>query len=555
MSLCAIPAWAQTTRPDAGTLLETQRQIPTLPQPGGSPTVVMPPAPPAAPFDSSVRVTPTAFRIQGNTLFSEAQLQANVAEFVGKPTDMDGLLKAAAAVRRFYRERGYLLTEAYLPQQQLAAAGGTVVIQVLEARVGKVAVRVEGDGLSESLANRIVRTHLHTGDHISEYALDKPILLLRDLSGFDASASVEPGTAVGEADITVVVKPFGPRFDGSIGADNFGVRSAGTIRAYANANINNPTGNGDQVSMRVQASENSDTNLYRLGYSIAVGGYGTRLGLSATKTEYALGKQFATLGAFGDAKVFGLSATHPFIRSRANNVLGAITLERKDLSDITSFPATAKDTRVDSVRLSLLGNFVDDIGKPSFNSYALNLVHGKVDLDAANLAIDQSPSGLGTAGSFTKLNVEAVRTMYFSAASRLVTSFQGQVASKNLVSAEKFTLGGPTGVRGYPVGEGVGDAGAIINLEYQHQLPKFGGVNVPLTASVFYDWGRIRYNQNNTTGITPNSESLGSVGVGLTAGTFGNYLVTTQLAWRTDRAPLSDPDRRPRVWVSVQKWL
>lgn len=554
ISLCALPVLAQQTRPDAGTLLQQERQNPGLPATGGAATVIVPPAPPAAPFDSSVRVTPTSFRIQGNTLFTEAQLQGNVAEFVGKPTDMDGLLKAAAAVRRFYRERGYLLTEAYLPQQQLAASGGTVVIQVLEARVGKVGVRVEGEGLSESLANRIVRNHLHTGDHISEYSLDKPILLLRDLSGFDATASVEPGANVGEADITVVVKPFGPRIDGSIGADNAGVRAAGQIRVYANLNVNNPLGYGDQLSARVQASDNSNTNLYRLGYSIPVGGLGTRIGVSATKTEYALGKQFASLGAFGQAKVYGISATHPFIRSRSNNVLGAVTLERKEITDDTTSPLSTKNTDIQSVRFSLLGNFVDNLGTGSFNSYALNLVHGTVDLDAANRAIDQGTSGLSTAGSFSKLNVEYIRTMYFSAASRLVTSLQGQLASKNLASAEKFTLGGPTGVRGYPVGEGVGDAGAIVNIEYQHQLPDFG-IKVPLMASVFYDWGRIRYNQNNTIGLATNSESLGSVGFGLTAGTFGNFLVTTQLAWRTERTPLSDPDKRPRVWISVQKWL
>jgi hemolysin activation/secretion protein len=285
-----------------------------------------------------------------------------------------------------------------------------------------------------------------------------------------------------------------------------------------------------------------------------VGGYATRIGLSATKTDYALRKQFAALGAFGEAKVYGLSVTHPFIRSRSSNLLGALTLERKELSDQTTSPRSTTESQVDLVRLSLLGNFVDNLATGSFNSYAVNLAHGNVDLDPVNLAIDQGASGLRTAGHFSKLNVEYVRTMYFTAASRLVTSFQGQLASKNLTSAEKFALGGPNGVRGYPVGEAVGDTGAIINVEYQHQLPTFG-LGIPLTGSVFYDWGHIRYNQKNLTANANNSEGLGSVGLGLTAGTFGKYLITTQLAWRTDRAPASEPDKKPRVWISVQKWL
>jgi hemolysin activation/secretion protein len=554
LTLCATSVLAQQTRPDAGTILEPQRQIPTLPPPGGAPTVIVPPAPPAAAIDPSVRVTPTAFRIQGNTLFSEAELLALVADYVGKPTDMEGLLKAAGAVRRYYRDRGYLLSEAYLPQQRFPAGSGTVIIQVLEARVGKVAVKVEGEGISESLAGRIVRNHLHTGDYISEYSLDKPILLLRDLAGFDATASVEPGANVGEADITVIVKPYGPRFDGVIGADDYGVRSAGQARAYASVNVNNPMGWGDSINVRAQTSERQDTNLYRIGYSVPVNGYATKLGLSATRTDYALGKQFAALGASGNATIYGISLTHPFIRSRTNNMLAAVTLERKNLNDVTTTPPSVADRRVDSVRLSLLGNFVDNVTLGSFNSYALNLTHGKVDLDQATLAIDQGAVGLRTSGPFNKLNVEYLRTTFLSSAARLTASLQAQMASKNLTSAEKFALGGPTGVRGYPVGEAVGDAGAIVNLEYQHQLPDFG-LGIPLGASVFYDWGRIKYNENNNVAANPNTESLSSVGLGLTVGTFGKYLLTTQLAWRLERAPASDPDKKPRVWLSLQKWL
>ena len=556
LTLCALPAIAQQTRPDAGRILEPQRQIPTLPAPGGAPTAIVPASPPVATFDNTIQVNPTAFRVQGNTLFSEAALQSVLAPFVNKPTNMEGLVKAAAEVRRYYRDRGYLLTEAYLPQQQFAAAGGVVVIQVLEARVGRVAVRVEGDGISESLAGRIVHNHLHTGDHISEYSLDKPVLLLRDLVGFDATASVEPGAQVGEADITVVVKPYGPKFDGSIGADNFGIITAGQYRAWVNGNWNNPTGNGDVLSARVQASDRSGSNLYRLGYSIGVGGWGTRLGLSATRTEYALGRQFAALGATGEATILGVSVTHPFIRSRTRNILGALTLEKKELDDFTTTPNSRNNKEIDAVRLSLLGNFVDNLLAGSFNSFAVNLMHGDVKLDPTAMLVDQGAAGFRTAGSFTKLNIEYVRTMYFAAGSRLITSFQSQAASKNLTSAEKFGIGGINGVRGYPVGEagGVGDTGAILNVEYQHQLPEMWGV--PLLGSVFYDVGRVIYNRRSPTFQTRENETLSSVGLGLTAGTFGKYLVTTQLAWRTDSTrPASDPDKRPRFWLSLQKWL
>ena len=112
-------------------------------------------------------------------------------------------------------------------------------------------------------------------------------------------------------------------------------------------------------------------------------------------------------------------------------------------------------------------------------------------------------------------------------------------------------------MRGYPVGEGVGDTGGIVNLEVRHQFAPLGPV--PLAASVFYDWGHVKFHQDGAPFPTPKSQTLASAGVGVTAGSYGsygNYLLSLQLAWRTTSdAPASDPDRKPRVWLSVQKWL
>jgi hemolysin activation/secretion protein len=549
----AFPAFSQAVRPDAGTVLEPSRQIPALPAPGGAP-IVVPPAPPAAPFDRSVAVTPAGFRIQGNTLVSEAELQQAVAPFVNRRTDMAGLLEAAAAVRKVYRDRGYILTEAYLPQQQFAASGGTVAIQVLEARIGKVSSRVEGQGPSPALVQAIVHANLRSGDAVTEAGLERPILLLRDLRGFDATAEVLPGANPGEADIVVMVKPAGKPYGALLGADNHGPRPAGQVRAYAELEGNNLAGHGDILSGRVQLSDDSGNRLYRLGYSAALGGHATRLGIQLARAEYALGRQFAALGATGDAQVIGISATHPFIRTRKQNLIGSVAFERKDLDDRITTPAFASDRRVDALRFSALGNFVDDWTGNAFTSYAVSLTHGRLRLDPGSFALDQGVGGLRTAGTFQKLNVELQRATWFSVRDRITVGLQGQAASKNLTSAEQFSLGGPNGVRGYPVSEGIGDSGVLATVEYRHQFDAIAGV--PLGAGVFYDWGRVKFNEGGAPFPGPDSQVLSSAGVGLTAGTPGNYLLSLQVAWRTRSVqPASDPDRRPRVWLSLQKWL
>ena len=51
-------------------------------------------------------------------------------------------------------------------------------------------------------------------------------------------------------------------------------------------------------------------------------------------------------------------------------------------------------------------------------------------------------------------------------------------------------------------------------------------------------------------------QALGSQVTLIARGGLYARLASLQLAWRTtgDR-PVSDPDRGPRVWLSVQKWL
>jgi hemolysin activation/secretion protein len=146
-----------------------------------------------APAAGTARITPAAFSFTGNTVFSGELLAALLASRLQQPTDLAGLTDAANAISAYYRQKGYLLTQAYLPEQAFPAEGGTVTIAVLEARVGRVTVRVEGAGISKAFAEELVAGQLKPGDAVTDYALDKPVLLLRDLAGYDAAATVQPG--------------------------------------------------------------------------------------------------------------------------------------------------------------------------------------------------------------------------------------------------------------------------------------------------------------------------------------------------------------------------
>ena len=100
----------------------------------------------------------------------------------------------------------------------------------------------------------------------------------------------------------------------------------------------------------------------------------------------------------------------------------------------------------------------------------------------------------------------------------------GQAASKNLDSAEKFYLGGASGVRAYPTSEAGGAAGQMLNLELLTRLPS------QFSLIGFYDWGQVTTNINNSFAgaAAPNRHALKGAGLSLAwAGPQGIYLKAT----------------------------
>ena len=140
LAIFSTPSHAQP-RPDAGAILESTKQPAIAPKPGADvlPRVEEPRPALGAP---GLKVTVKAFKISGNTLYPESVLLETVKEFVGKEQNIDGLNDAATKVRAYFRERGYFLAQAYLPQQEIKE--GVVEIAVIEARVGKVALNFKG---------------------------------------------------------------------------------------------------------------------------------------------------------------------------------------------------------------------------------------------------------------------------------------------------------------------------------------------------------------------------------------------------------------------------
>ena len=556
LALASSAAIAQV-RPDAGQVLEQTREPLRLPPPREADVLPRPPDPkPALPVQPDLRVNVTGFTFTGNTIYSEAFLQTVVAEYVGKQLNFDDLIEAATQVRAYYRERGYFLTQAYLPEQTIR--DGLVQIGIIEGRIGEIEiVRRPATRLRESLLAGIVGSHWRQGQIITETGLEKPLLLINDLPTAAVTSEIRPSRTLGAADLRVNVDQGVGWFSGFVDLDNHGNRFTGQNRLGASLNLNNPLTLGDQASFRGFRTD-EDMWFTRLLYLIPVWYYGTRIGVSYSEFAYELAKDFAALDASGEGEVGSLFAFHPIYRTRNANVILQFAYEDKRLFDQVTTTNTIEERSIDAVKAGVVGDFRDPVFSGGLNSYAVTLTQGDLRLETPALAAaDVGATGRRTQGSFRKMNVDLRRLQRLSNNFNLLVAFSGQEASKNLASAEKISLGGPNAVRAYPVGEATGDTGMILQTELRYRIPgfKFGNVG-DVTLSAHVDHGWVKINQIQLPGDGDNERSFSGYGLGISIGNEGDFIVRATVSERSGELPTSDPAvRHPRVWAQAVKWF
>lgn len=551
---CAVSLAQQ--RPDAGRVLEQLREPLRLPPPA-EPVLPKPPEPrPALPGSPQLRVKVGEFTFSGNTIYPAEVLQTLVSEFVGKELDFEGLNEAATKVRAFYRARGYFLAQAYLPQQ--AIRSGRVEIGVIEGRIGQVEIdKRPNTRFADSLLAGIVGTHLRQGEIITETGLERPLLLINDMPGAQITSEIRPSRTVGAADVRVNVGQSTNRITGYVDADNYGSRFTGEYRAGANLNWNTPLDYGDQATFRGFATDEGMWYV-RFAYLIPFAYYGTRIGASWSGFEYRLAKDFASLRASGKGEVKSIYGFHPIVRTRNSNFILQLSYEDKKSVDRIESQASLSEDEISATKLGVVGDFRDTFLGGGLNAYGASLTRGEHGIAPTSvLALDIGPTGRNTYGGFLKYNIDARRLQRINDDTSLLVSIAGQRTPKNLPGAEKFSLGGPNGVRAYPGGEGTGDIGLIVQTELRYIWPGYKIFGGDLTVLGFYDHGWARLNETTLSTDTENNRSIGGYGFGISAGREGGFIVRATAAWKTSSdQPQSDQAHRvPRVWVNAVKWF
>lgn len=562
-SALSLPSQAQQppTPPSSGDALREVQERPTAPPPRSSPELEVQDKRRAVRPVQGLKTDVKAFRFTGAGAVRQEELQAQVQSFIGPAKTFDDLQSAADAVSEYLQRRGYIVAQAYLPEQKVE--NGIVEIAVLEGRLGQVRVDIEGDvpvsrGMIEGLLSPLT-----PGTILHRDVVERSLFLVSDLRGLNVRSIVQPGSTPGTSDLVLKITAA-RRVDGTIEFDNNTSRFTGDYRLGGSVNINSPFHRGDLFSFRGLVGipgGGANLDFGRLSYLTPVGNYGTKIGVAYLRLNYHLGTQlFDRLDQSGKSEVASIFGLHPIIRTRNFNLFGQASFDLREFEDTQRAVGLSPSERKTKVGgLSVVGDSRDAYLRGGINNFSLGYTAGDLDLRTPrDLAADQAVgTGHQVQGGYQRINFSASRLNTLVASTVAFVSYSYQYASKNLDASEKIGLGGPNAVRAYAVGEATADEAHLLNAEVRTTLPQPSFMPGNLVGLAFFDWARGRLNKDPLPLETANNiRVLRGVGFGLTWSKQDDFLLRGTLAWRLSGAPQSDPeDKRPRVFFQMQKNL
>lgn len=552
--LLTLSAYAQAeTLPSFLNSNDTVRTlpVPNLPadayRPPTSKTQV-PEAPPTAgqPLLMDTKVTIRKLQIEGGTVYPLAETAQVYAPLIGRETNLAQLIEATRGITRRYQEDGYLLSYAFLPQQNFE--NGLVRVVLVEGYIKDYQQTGDIGSVSayvDKLAQKLLAERPLTRKTFERYTT-----LMSRIPGLSVQAQVPPpGTTDGATHMQIQAsrKPFTTSM-------SLVQKSRGGTQALLSATSNSQTSMGEQLSVSGLFPPGEDKeHYYRVDYNQFINAEGTQLALAAERYRADPSSSVQLDGGFElkphqsiDRYSIGLS--HPFIASPTESFTLGTRLYAVDQT--TRYKLVGYPLRFDIESNLRALAFEGDWRKA--DARRLRIISGglyqgidglgakaRSDLDVAKPDLD-----------FFRLRLSGVQSDKFFDNWQGVLSGALYWSNNTLPDSERATFGGQNFGRGYPDDQGSGDKGWGVACEVNYSFNRAGNWVKILQPYVVVDRAKSWFND-----LPVKANDMSSAAVGLRFGDNKYYNIALEAAKPMSDIALDSFNRRPRYTLSFSYQL
>ncbi|MCV3471223.1 ShlB/FhaC/HecB family hemolysin secretion/activation protein, partial [Campylobacter sp. CNRCH_2015_0814] len=413
----------------------------------------------------------------------EEDLQLLISEFSTKRFSLQDLQDISNIIAYYFQVNGYPAATAYVPQQEFE---DSVQINIALGTLGKYIIKNKTtikDYFFESKLNERIK-----GKIISTKLIEDSVYKVNEMYGVQTLAGLQAGENVGETDVVIEVVPD-TKANVLLYADNYGIESAGDIRAGISMGFNSIFNMGDYYNFYLQSSNEKQIN-YGASYTFFLGNL--KITPSISQGSYSLGGDYKEVGFSGTSRNFGIDFSYPMWINTNSSLYLTSSIYHKILKDepfsnIFEGYSIEKHSNVGSMGLEGLFRGFEN----NTLSYSAKISIGKVYDDGNSLSSYTSKNG--GFGWFRKLNASV--NNYYSIneyiTHTLNINYQKVLGNFELDPSESSSLGGAYGVRAYDNGDGDGDNTIIANFGIRMNIP-----NTNFYFTPFYDIGYAWYEKD-----------------------------------------------------------
>ena len=552
--LLTLSAYAQAeTLPSFLNSNDTIRNLPVPNLPAdayrpATPQTQVPETPPTQgqPLLMDTKVTIRKLQIEGGTVYPLAETAKAYEPLIGHETNLAQLIEATRGITRRYQQDGYLLSYAFLPQQDFE--NGLVRVVLVEGYIKDYQQSGDIGSVSayvDKLANKLLAERPLTRKTFERYTT-----LMGRIPGVTLQAQVPPpGTTDGgtRMQITASRKPFTSSM--SMTDDN-----RGGLQALLTGTSNSQTSMGEQLNISGLFPPGEDKeHYYRVGYSQFINAEGTQLALAAERYRADPNANLQLDGGFElkphqsiDRYSIGLS--HPLVASPTESLTLGTRLYAVDQT--TRYKLVGYPQRFDiETNLRALA-FEGDWRKSDTRQLRILSAGLYQGINGLGARTHSDFEGLKPDLDFFRLRLSGVQSDKFFDNWQGVLSGAFYWSNDTLPDSERATFGGQNFGRGYPDDQGSGDKGWGVAYEFNYSYNRAGDWVRILQPYVVFDRAKSWFND-----LPVKSNDMSSAAVGLRFGDNKYYNIALEAAKPMSDIALDSFNRRPRYTLSFSYQL
>jgi hemolysin activation/secretion protein len=479
--------------------------------------------------------------IQGKSIYDKRALKPLYTSYLKKELTLKNIYEIAQRITNKYRNDGYILSKAIVPPQKIR--DGVVHLRIIEGYIDKIKIQGPVRG-PRKLINKYKKNILKSRP-LRAHDLERYLLLIDDLPGVTAKSILKPSEDKPSA-TTMTLILADKAFVGHVGTDNRGSKFNGPYQFLGGVTVNSLLGDNSRAGVQgVFTSQTEELLFLNAFYDLPINDEGTRLFFSSSVSKSEPGSTLKRFDINGDSKSITLRLTHPFLRSRGENLTGHLGFSGRN-STTKILGLLDSEDRLRVMNMGVSYDYADEY--KGVNLIRLNLSKGLNIFDAtesgsSNLSRSQGKS------NFTKLTGNLMRIQSLSPSWNLLGAASWQYSFDKLLASEEFGVGGSQYGRAYDSSEITGDHGIAFKVELQKAFRPAWDYLSDFQLYSFLDYGSVWNKVQTSTGAK--RQDLTSIGLGM------RFNITDSISGYLEmNQPISDNvaaegNKDPRLFFSL----